>query len=577
MSDHDDHDAYVEQDEHAPRPPVARVHNRRVFHTIWLIPIVAVLIAGFLAYRAIADRGDTIKISFSTADGLTAGQTKIRHKAVELGTVRSIRLAPDMSHVEVIADMSREADRYLTDAARFWVVRPRLAGGNISGLETLVSGAFIEMDPGAHPGAAKTDFTGLEEPPAVRSDEPGRSFTLNAGRVGALGSGSPVFFHDIVVGEVLGYDVRPTESQSAFIPLHVFIREPYDRFVHPGTHFWNASGVSVDLGAQGVQVRLESLQAVLSGGVAFDTPAPARGGAPSPPDAVFTLYRDEAAAAAAGFRERLPFLIYVQGSVRGLAVGAPVELFGIQIGNVTAINLQFDPAGAEARVAIKLEVQPERMMRTDPLSPIDAMDAARKLVARGLRAQLRSANYLTGQLVVAFDFFKDQPAAQPVQTDEGIVLPTIPGGLDSITTNIGEILRKVQQLPLDQIARNLNETLAGIRDVAGGPELKQSLRSLSEALAALNGLVNHADASLGPSLKRLPDIMQGLQTAVDRAGKLVGSADDGYGGNSEFRRDLTRLLEQVSDTARSVRLLADYLDQHPESLLRGRADKSGER
>jgi len=269
--------------------------------------------------------------------------------------------------------------------------------------------------------------------------------------------------------------------------------------------------------------------------------------------------------------------VYFQGSVRGLAVGAPVELFGIQIGNVTAINLEFDPSGANSRVAIRLEVQPERIMQPQQLRDADPIDTARRLVARGLRVQLRSANYLTGQLLVAFDFFKDAPPATVMQTDDGILLPTMPGGLDSITTSIGEILRKVNDLPLDDIAKNLDETLAGVRGVTDGPELKQSLRSLSETLAAVNALATNADASLGPALKRLPEIMQGLQTAVDKAGKLVGSADAGYGENSQFRRDVARLLDQLSDTARSVRLLANYLDQHPEALIRGRVTSSGER
>ena len=565
-------------DQSSQAMPDARVQARRPFHFIWLIPVVAVVIAGFLAWRAISERGPTITISFSGADGLSAGQTKIRHKAVELGTVHTITLAEDMSHVEVRADMHSEAARYLTDKAHFWVVRPRLAGGSISGLDTLVSGAYIEMDPGATRGTPQLAFTGLEEPPAVRSDEPGRSFVLNADRIGALASGSPVFYHGIVVGEVLGYDPHLSEApQTSSIPVHVFIRQPYDRFVHQGTHFWNASGVSVELGAQGVQFRLESLQAALSGGVAFDTPEAARAGPSSAADAAFTLYHDEATASAAGYRERLPFLVYFQGSVRGLAVGAPVEMFGIQIGNVTAINLEFEPNGQNSRVAVRLEIQPERMMPSGQMRDTDPIEVARGLVKRGVRAQLRTASYLTGQLVVAFDFFANAPAAAPTQTSEGIVFPAMPGGLDSITANVGEILRKVDALPLDEIARNLNETLAGVRSVTNGPDLKQSLRSLTETLAALQGLVTKANVNLEPAFKRLPDIMQGLQTAVDRAGKLVGSADAGYGENSLFRRDIERLLAQVSDTARSVRLLADYLDQHPEALLRGRSGRSGER
>jgi paraquat-inducible protein B len=558
--------------------PDARVHTRRPFHFVWLVPIVAALIAGFLAWRAIVEGGPTITISFSTADGLTAGQTKIRHKAVDLGTVHAISLAKNMTHVEVRADMRGEASLYLTDQARFWVVRPRLTAGNISGLDTLLSGSYIEMDPGEAGGTAATQFTGLEEPPAVRSDEPGRAFVLQADRIGSLSSGSPVFYHDIVAGEVLGYDVHATEkAANPSIAVHVFIRAPYDQFVHEGTHFWNASGVSVEFGAQGVQVRLESLQAALSGGIAFDTPADARSTAVSPANAKFTLYSNESGAAAAGYRQRVPFLVYFQGSVRGLAVGAPVELFGIQIGTVTAINLEFDPSGRDSRVAVRLEVQPERIMRPEQVREADPIDISRRMVEKGMRVQLRSANYLTGQLIVAFDFFSGATAATVEQAGDAVVLPSVPGGLDSITTNVGQILQKIDGLPLDEIARNLNETLADVRSVASGAELKQSLQSLSATMAAVQDLVHKADTDMGPALKRLPDIAQTLQAAVERASKLLGSADLGYGENSQFRRDLQRVLEQVSDTARSVRLLADYLDQHPEALLRGRSGRLGDR
>ncbi len=563
-----------------PDTPDARVQTRRPFHFVWLVPIVATLIAGFLAVRAYVDGGPAITITFATAEGLTAGQTKIRHKSVDLGTVRTIRLSKDMKRVEVRADMQSEASRYLTSQARFWVVRARLNAGNITGLDTLLSGSYIEMDPGEAGGAAKTDFAGLEEPPAVRSGEPGRSFVLRASRIGSLASGSPIFYHDIPVGEVLGYDAHPSErTLDNTIAVHVFVRSPYDAFVHETTHFWNASGVSVDLGAQGVQLRIESLQAVLSGGVAFDTPRDAHVLEESPADASFTLFANEAAAATAGFRQRIPFLVYFQGSVRGLAIGAPVELFGIQIGTVTDVKLEFDPTGKESRVAVRLEVQPERIMRPEQLRETDPIDLSRKLVDRGMRVQLRSANLLTGQLVVAFDFFptQDLKRAEVSQDGDAVVLPSLPGGLDSITTNVSEILRKIDGLPLEQIARNLNDTLAGVRNVTNAPELRQSLQSLASTLAAVQDLARTATQDMGPALKRMPEIAQSLQATVDKAGKLVGSADAGYGENSQFRRDVQRLLEQVSDTARSVRLLADYLDQHPEALLRGRSGHAGER
>ena len=248
--------------------PQARLRRRPRFSVVWLLPAIAGVIGLYLAFTTLAQRGPEIVITFNSAQGLTAGQTKVQHKAVDLGTVTSIRLAPDMSHVSVRVRMTSEAKPYLTDHARFWVVRPRLSSGSVSGLGTLISCAYIEMDPGETGGGSKTDFTGLENPPGVRSDEPGTTFVLNTQRIGSLGSGSPVFYRDIVVGEVLDYHLPEGNGP---ITVNIFVRGPYDKWVRTGTRFWNASGLNVELGSQGVHVELESIQAVLSGGVAFGT------------------------------------------------------------------------------------------------------------------------------------------------------------------------------------------------------------------------------------------------------------------------------------------------------------------
>ena len=567
-------DSTVDRPPPATPYPRAEIRPKRSFQVIWLIPIIAALVGAYLAWEALSREGPRITLQFRTGEGLTAGQTKVKHKAVDLGTVRSIRLSDDMSHVNVRVDMTRDAASVLTDQARFWVVRPRFNAGSISGLDTLVSGSYIELDPGQTRGKAETNFVGLEEPAAVRSDEPGHTFNLMADRIGSLGSGSPVFYHDITAGELLGYDLGPN---GRGVTLHVFVRAPFDGYVRQDTHFWNASGLGVELGATGVKIQVASLQAVLSGGIAFDSPNDAPDSPASPGGAKFPLYADEAAAKIAGYRQRIPFVTYFEGSVRGLAVGSPVELYGIQIGNVTDVNLQFDPSGASARVEVRLEVQPERIVdlaKTDTSKPIDV---ARTLVKRGLRLQLHTANYLTGQMVLAMDFFPDMAQSDVTTEGDAIVLPNINGGLDSITNNLSDIAAKLGKLPLDEIAKNLNDTLRGASQLANGPELKQALQALAGAMTGARDVLGKLDAGASPFLKRLPEIAQGLQAAVDRAGRLVASAESGYGEKSDFKRDLQRLLVQAGDTARSVRLLADYLDQHPEALVRGRTDRAGER
>lgn len=533
------------------KEPAAAVRRSRI-SLIWLIPLVAAVIAAWLGWRTVSQEGSTVTLTFRGADGLTAGQTRVRHKAVELGQVEAIRLSDDMSHVIVTVKMRREAEPYLTDNARFWVVRPRISSGSLSGIETLVSGSYIEMDPGNRDGQRRLEFTGLEQPPGVRTGEPGRTFTVKAQRLGSLGPGAPVFYRDITVGEVLGYDIG---DGTGPVPVQLFIRAPYDSFVRRGTHFWNASGLSVQIGSEGVHVEVASLQAVLSGGVAFDSPSRSKADVQeAAPGTEFPLFNNYSEAQASGYSTKLAFVTYFESSVRGLARGAPVEFFGIQVGTVSSVALELNPATGDARVRVRLEVQPERIMTQDEVKTDDTVESTRRLVQRGMRAQLQTASYLTGQRVVALDFVSNARPADVTMEGDDIVLPSQGGGLDNILVAASDIAGKLDRLPLDQIGQNLNS----------------ALHSASGAMNSVQDLVKRADVGLTPTLKRLPEITAGLQDAVAKAGRTFGSIEASYGNNSQFQRELERAMTQVGDTARSIRLLADFLDRHPEALVRGR-------
>ena len=537
----------------APAPaPAKAVQRRSRLSLIWLIPIVAAGIAAYLGYQTLSQRGPEVNLTFESAQGLTAGQTRVRHKAVDLGTVQAITLAPDMSHVNVGLLMTREATPYLTESTRFWVVRPRLSAGNISGLDTLVSGAYIEMDPGNRNAPSKRQFTGLEQPPGIRSDEPGRTYTLRAPRIGSLGPGAPVLFRDTQVGEVLSYDLGDGTGPAS---IQVFVREPYDRFVREGTHFWNASGVTVSLGAEGVHVELTSIQAVLSGGVAFDTPPAAANAKVSAINSEFPLYDDYADARAAGYATHLLFVSYFNADVSGLAKNAPVLLYGIQIGTVRDINLQIDTNSGTSRVRVSYEIQPERILDVATAEKQDAVEVSRRMVANGLRAELKTSSYLTGQLVLSMQYVPSAGKADVSKEGDAIVIPSQGGGLDNILTAVSDFTGKLQKIPLDQIGDSLNV----------------ALKSAAGALGSVEGLVKKTDAGLTPTLRSLPQLTASLQDAVSRAGRVFGSLDASYGSNSSFNRELERAMSQLGDTARSVRVLADFLDRHPEALVRGRS------
>ena len=269
--------------------PQAVARRSRRFSIIWIVPLVAVAIGAWLAWDTLSKEGPTIEISFDSGEGLQAGQSQLKYKDIVLGTVKSLALAPDQTHVIVTVATTHEAKPLLTEGTLFWVVKPRFFAGNISGLETLLSGSYIGMQPAAKAGKSQRQFVGREDPPVLGANVPGRTFLLKSKRIGSVSIGSPIFFRDLAVGEVLGWDIA---DMAESVTIHAFVRAPYDSYVHDETRFWNASGVSIKLGGTGVEVQMESLKALLLGGVAFETPVADIHTAETPADHVFPLFAD---------------------------------------------------------------------------------------------------------------------------------------------------------------------------------------------------------------------------------------------------------------------------------------------
>jgi paraquat-inducible protein B len=551
----------------------SKVGRSRRLSPIWAIPIVTVLIAGYLVWHTFSQRGPTITITFASAEGLTAGQSQVRHRDVVMGTVTGIALTDDLTRVRLTVEMRREAEALLTRGARFWVVKPRLFAGNISGLDTLLSGSYIQLAPGAGGDEPARAFTGLEDPPVLQTEEPGTTFRLHADRIGSVSLGSPVFFRDIEVGQVLGWDLA---DMAESVTIHTFVRAPFDRYVRQGSRFWNASGVSIRLGAGGVSLQLESLRALLLGGIAFETPEEARRGPAVPVDQVFALYASQEAANNASYHRRVKVLSYFTDSVSGLATGAPVTFQGVRIGEVLGFDLEYDAATERLRVPVRYEIEPERIAFSGEAASRGPIENARILVRQGLRARLASANLLTGQQQISLDIVAGAAPAEITVEDGVIVFPTAPGQFAGILDAVNQVLAKVEAMPFGEIGQNLNRTIAGVDALVAGPELKASLASLQATLAGTQELMRRLDEGATPVLRGLPALMTNLQTTVTAANRLLVSTNRGYGDDSQVRRDLERLLEQLTGAARSLRSLADMLNRNPESLIRGRATQGNQ-
>lgn len=553
--------------------PTAGVHRRRRIPLIWIVPLLTGLIALRLAWDTFSKKGPTITIAFDSAAGLTAGQSQLKYKNVVMGTVKAINVSPDLTKVIVTIETTHEAEPLLTDKTIFWVVKPELFAGNITGLETLLSGSYIGMRPAAEGGKAKRNFIGEQDPPVLQAWTKGTVYKLDSKRLGSISLGSPIFFRDIEVGTVLGWDIGDLASK---VTIHAFVRAPYDQYVHADSSFWNASGISVRLAADGVQLRMESLRALLLGGIAFETPLDTR-----QPVAVanqeFPLYRTYEDAQAAGFGRQIRLLSYFPGSVSGLEPGAHVTLHGLRIGEVTDVDLVFDARTDRVVVPVRYRIEAGRVSNIAAAEQTDPEKLAEEMIRRGLRATLQSTSLITGQKVVALERVDDAPPARLEKEGNVYVVPTSEvGGFDAITRSAAELLSRLNRIDYDKIGRSLESAVSGLDTTINGEQMKRTLAALEAAMVDVKDIAHKLDADAGPALKRLPAIAQQLQEAIAKANRLFGSINAGYGDESRFRRDLDRLLPQLTDAARSIRALSDLLSRHPEALIKGRTNTGKE-
>ncbi|WP_238914102.1 intermembrane transport protein PqiB [Achromobacter insolitus] len=522
--------------------------KRRRLSWIWLVPIIAALGGLVLVVRVWMEAGPVATISFQTAEGLEAGKTQVRYKEVNVGVVERVALNENRSGIIATVRINKSAASLLQEGTVFWVVRPRLTLSGVSGLSTLFSGAYIGVDPSdgfrkeGETRASKSSFVGLETPPEVAQDRAGKRFTLKARDLGSLDIGSPVYFRRIQVGQVVAYQL---DRSGDGVDVQVFIDAPNDDYVNSATRFWNASGVDFSVDARGLQVRSQSLLSVIVGGVAFDT-IEQHAHVAAKPDAEFTIFSSESAARAQPDGAPLHIRMRFDQSVRGLVVGAPIDAYGAAIGQVDSIRLEFDPAIKQFYALVGATVYPERLgaQTVEEIQeysgsslehPNGKLLAA--LIQQGLRAQLRIGNLLTGQLYVALAVFPD---AKPVsfKMEEDPFIPTVPNNLDQLQQQVNSILTKLDRVPFEGLGADLSQLLRATSslmkrlDTRLAPEAQAMLRQASKSLAAVGGVLS-------------PD-----------AGLPVNA---------------NAVLQELSRTARSLRELADYLQAHPESLLRGRA------
>ena len=514
------------------------VEKQSRISTVWIVPIVALVIGAWLVYQTLNEKGPTIKIVFKSAEGVEAGKTLIKYKDIEVGKVTDVTFGEALETVVVEAELKRNMVPYLSEKTRFWVMKARLSANEVQGLDTLLSGVYIVMDP--EKGAERVkEFKGLDKIPVVSRDERGTTYLLKAEDIGSIDVGSPIYYKKLQAGSVASYRLQP-DGKSVLI--EVFIHTPYNKLVTDRTRFWNASGISANIGTDGVEIRTESLTSIISGGLAFDNLDQLAKGEPVEINHQFVLYRTLKEAKKIHYKRELYFWVYFQDTIRGLKIGSPVEFRGVTIGEVVSYSLVGDAETANFEIPILIKIEPERFSvvgKKDQNGSTGVNSAIiNKLIQKGFRAQLQSGNLLTGELFIDLDFHEDMPPTELKQEKGYYVLPTVPATMESLKSDIKTVLDRLSAIPFEEIGKELQMTVKDLRT--------ETMPRINSTIDSTNSLMKRADQTIDSARKNYLD------------------------SNAQINKKLIRLLDEMTRTSRSIKNLTDYLERHPESLIKGK-------
>lgn len=531
----------------------------------WLLPLAAVLFALAVLYQSIIERGPLVSIGFDEAGGVIAGETRIRRNDVVVGTVEAVRLADDLDSVVIEARMDPLVEPFLDANARFWIVNAQVNTTEISGLSTLLSGAYIGVDWDDTQGERVDEFIGLEEAPMTGRGTAGRRVTLAAEEAGYIVVGSPVFFRQIEVGRV---ERRRLSADATEVLFDVFIEAPYHDYLYPDSRFYGVTGLDGSVGADGISVRVESIAAFFTGGVAFVNPDPVSGLEPVERDGSrFTLYDGRKDALESFFQgeedERFRYTATFSGSVKGLKRDAPIEYNGLPIGRVAGVSLRI-PAqpGTPADAVAVLQLQPRRL-GISGAEPDAVLDELERLVDDGLRVQLATGNLLTGSLIVKL---VDDDAAPRAALDRNALpypsLPTTDSNVEAVTKDVEQLISQLSELPLTELVEAATGLLADTRAIVASPEVDALPARLAESLESIASTT----ARLESAATGLPDLVSSLTAASRNADDVL----DGLAPDSEIYIELSATVRELRSAARSIAGFAELLEDNPNAVFTGR-------
>ncbi|MEO1305808.1 MAG: MlaD family protein [Pseudomonadota bacterium] len=529
---------------------------------VWIVPMIAAVIGGAVAYQSLANQGPLVEIEFEAAKGISAGKTEIKHKDVVIGIVEDVKFAEGLERVVVSARLDQEVEPYLGDTTDFWVVSANISGTNFSGLSTILSGSYIEVDWSGPPTESRRTFDGLEKQPLTPPSAEGRHLKMRSSRAGSVNVGSPVYFRGIQVGRI---ESRELSSDNRTIEYALFIEAPHDELVSRATHFWNVSGFSLETSTEGVSVNFASLESLLGGGVEFGDVGIDVSNTMLTDDYVFTLFENQDAAIENQYTNPdeagVQFMVTFEDSVAGLEPGAPVEWQGIRIGTVNDLRLDLSGVPGSNIVNVIIELQPSRIGLA--FSTIeDAQTSIQDWVASGMRVRLATGNILTGKKLIRFVDGVGTDSFRVNFNDAIPRLPTAPSELNAITEDAEQLVQNLAKLPLEDLVVSAVRLLDNTNALIANPDLQDLPGELNATLASFDSVAGRLNAAS----KNLPLLIDNLNQIAD-AGE---STLTGLSPDSQLYVGLSAAISDLRDAARSLSALAARLEEQPNALIMGR-------
>lgn len=525
----------------------AKTSRQSRLSPIWVVPIVAIAIGLWLVYDNYSNRGVVVTLNMDNAEGIEAGNTLIRSRNVEIGRVQSVQLSDDLSHAVLTASIQPEVEDMLREDSRFWVVKPRIGREGISGLGTVLSGAYIQLEPGTEE-APRREFPVSDTPPVAPAGQAGLRLSLTSQMGNSLRVGDPVSYQGYTVGRI---EENRFDPESRTMQHQVFIEKPYTNLVTDSTRFWTTSGIDFRIGADGVRVNVESVEALLGGGVTFGVPEDLPMGQPVEANTHFTLYADEDAAREGTFNRYLEYVLLVDETVRGLSKGAPVEFRGVRMGTVAAVPWNFTAPQPDSRarfaIPVLIRIEPQRLGIENSDIDLEEWETRfQRMFSLGLRASLKSGNLLTGALFVDLNFHRDLADEYTAeQFSDRSVFPTVAGGFAQIQAQVTDLLDKLNALEIEPLLTGLDRNLEASESV---------LNEVREVSTSINQLLNDPETqaiggNLNGTLEELRSTLQGLSPS------------------SPAYQELTTAIERLNRLMRDLQPLTRTLNDNPRALL----------